>query len=81
MIPGCACEVRTDLLLFYKKGNKSVLTLPGFSFDGDEAHCREGYADVEGLLTHLEHVGPLLQFALELSELIRLEVPRTRRRT
>ena len=32
----------------------------GFSFDGDQAHCREGYADAEGLLAHLENVGPLL---------------------
>ena len=46
----------------------------GFSFDGDQAHCREGYADAESLLAHLEHVGPLLEQALKLAEIIRLEV-------
>lgn len=46
----------------------------GFSFDGDLAHCREGYRDAEGLLAHLENVGPLLQEALGLAELTSLEV-------
>lgn len=46
----------------------------GFSFDGDLAHCREGYEDAEGMLTHLERVGPLLQEALKISEIARLEV-------
>jgi len=46
----------------------------GFSFDGDQVHCREGYADAEGLLTHLENVGALLGEALKISDLSRLEV-------
>ena len=46
----------------------------GFSFDGDQAHCREGYADAEGLLAHLENVGSLLQEMLAMVELTRLEV-------
>jgi quinol monooxygenase YgiN len=46
----------------------------GFSFDGDEAHCREGYADAESLLFHLDNVGALLQEALKISDLTRLEV-------
>ena len=46
----------------------------GFSFDGDQAHCREGYEDAEGLLAHLDNVGPLLEEALKISELTRLEV-------
>jgi len=46
----------------------------GFSFDGDQAHCREGYADAEGLLTHLDSIGPLLGEILKISELSRLEV-------
>ena len=46
----------------------------GFSFDGDQAHCREGYEDAEGLLTHLENVGALLQEALQIADLTRLEV-------
>ena len=46
----------------------------GFSFDGDEAHCREGYEDAAGLLAHLENIGELLQEALKISDLTRLEV-------
>ena len=46
----------------------------GFTFDGDTAHCREGYKDAEALLAHLENVGPLLQEALKISDISRLEV-------
>ena len=46
----------------------------GFSFDGDQVHCREGYEDAEGLLTHLKNVGSLLEEALKISELTRLEI-------
>ena len=46
----------------------------GFSFDGDQAHCREGYKDAEGVLAHLENVGALLAEALKLADLTRLEV-------
>ncbi len=46
----------------------------GFSFDGDVAHCREGYVDAEGLLAHLENVGELLQEALKIATITRLEV-------
>jgi hypothetical protein len=45
----------------------------GFSFCGDEAHCREGYADAEGALAHLENVGQLLEDALRIVQLTRLE--------
>ena len=46
----------------------------GFSFDGDEVHCREGYIDADGALKHLENVGALLNEALTLAELTRLEI-------
>ncbi len=46
----------------------------GFTFSGDEAHCREGYADAQGLLAHLDNVGSLLDEALQIAELTRLEV-------
>ena len=46
----------------------------GFSFCGNEAHCREGYADAEGVLAHLENVGQLLDEALKIVELTRLEI-------
>ena len=46
----------------------------GFSFDGDQIHCREGYLDAQGVLAHLENVGALLAEALTLAELTRLEI-------
>jgi quinol monooxygenase YgiN len=46
----------------------------GFSFDGNQVHCREGYEDAEGMLAHLENVGALLQQALTIAEITRLEV-------
>lgn len=46
----------------------------GFSFNGDVAHCREGYSDAEGVLAHLENVGPLLQEALKIADLAKLEI-------
>ena len=45
-----------------------------FSFDGDAIHCREGYTNAEALLAHLENVGAVLQQALAISEIARLEV-------
>ena len=46
----------------------------GFSFDGDVAHCREGYEDAEGALAHLENVNLLLQELLKISDLTRFEI-------
>ena len=44
-----------------------------FTFDGDMAHCREGYVDAQALLDHLQNVGALLGESLQISELYRLE--------
>ena len=46
----------------------------GFTVNGDEIFCREGYADAEGLLAHLDNVGALLAEALKMADLIRIEV-------
>lgn len=46
----------------------------GFSFNGHEVHCREGYEGAEGLLSHLANVGLLLEGVLKISEITRLEV-------
>ncbi|MEW6262139.1 MAG: hypothetical protein AB1641_03585 [Thermodesulfobacteriota bacterium] len=57
-----------------KSGNEPKCLYYGFSFAGDQVHCREGYADAAGLLAHLENVGALLQEALKIAEITRLEV-------
>lgn len=60
---------------FVEKTNEEAKCLYyGFSFDGDMAHCREGYEDAEGLLAHLDNVGALLQEALKIADISRLEV-------
>ncbi len=46
----------------------------GFSFDGDQVHCREGYEDAEGALAHLENVGSLLEESFKIADLARLEI-------
>ena len=46
----------------------------GFSFLGDQAFCREGYKDAEGLLAHVENVGQLLQEAMTIADLTRFEI-------
>ena len=46
----------------------------GFTSNGDVVHCRESYADAEGLLAHIENVGELLGLALKMADVERLEV-------
>ncbi len=46
----------------------------GFSFHDNQAHCREGYVDADGLLAHLGNVGPLLGELLKVGEMTRLEI-------
>lgn len=46
----------------------------GFSFHGNEVFCREGYEGAEAALAHFDNVGPLLEQALEIAELARLEI-------
>ena len=47
----------------------------GFSIDGNQIHCREGYKGGEGLLAHLGNVGDLLgEFLEKLATVTRLEI-------
>lgn len=45
-----------------------------FSFNGQQAHCREGYTDADGVLHHLQNVDAELKEALALASITRLEV-------
>jgi hypothetical protein len=66
----CAKAVEETL----KNSDQEKCLFYGFSFSGDAAHCREGYADAEGALTHLGNINPVLTQLLGISELTRLEV-------
>lgn len=46
----------------------------GFSFDGELAHCREGFEDAAALLAHIENLRPILHEMGEVSDLVRMEV-------
>ena len=45
-----------------------------FTICDDIVFCREAYVGAKGALAHLENVGAMLEQALEISELLRLEV-------
>lgn len=45
-----------------------------FSFNGNIAHCREGYVDADALLAHRENVAELIGQALKIAKIIRLEI-------
>jgi len=45
-----------------------------FSFDGDNAHCREGYDNADAMLAHLQNVDAPLKEALKIADIVRLEV-------
>ncbi len=45
-----------------------------FTIQGDVVFCREGYADADALLSHLENVGPVLGEFLKMAAVLRVEV-------
>jgi len=57
-----------------KSSNEPKCLFYGFSFHADQAHCREGYDGAEAVLAHLENVGGLLEEALTIADIVRLEV-------
>jgi hypothetical protein len=46
----------------------------GFTFNGDQAHCREGYRDGESVLAHVQNIRPLLVEGLKIADMTRLEI-------
>jgi len=57
-----------------KTSNEEKCLYYGFCFDGNTVHCREGYADASGVLAHLDNVGALLEEAMKIAEIIKLEI-------
>jgi len=45
-----------------------------FSFNGNIAHCREGYANAEAVLAHLRNVGELVGKLLQTARLTHIDV-------
>ena len=46
----------------------------GFSINGDEIFCREGYENANGVIAHLDNVGALLAEMLTMADLTRVEL-------
>ena len=59
-----------------KTGSEKGCLYYGFTICGDKMHCREGYADGDGALAHLDNVGALLQEFLGsgMAELTELQI-------
>ncbi len=45
-----------------------------FTINGDVVFCREAYSGAEGLLKHIENVGPVLTEFLKVADVVRVEV-------
>lgn len=45
-----------------------------FTINGDVVFCREAYVGAEGLLQHLENVGPILKEFLKIADILRVEM-------
>lgn len=46
----------------------------GFSFNGNIAHCREGFKDAEALLAHIENLKPIVGEMTQVADLIKIEI-------
>lgn len=57
-----------------KTANEAGIRFYGWSFDGEEAHCRQGYQGAEGLLEHAANVAALFQEAVTIGDCTRLAV-------
>ena len=72
--PGKLAEFKAAMPAFVEKTKAEPLNLYyEFTSNGDEIFCREGYDGAEGVLAHLDNVGPLLAEALKIADLTRLE--------
>jgi quinol monooxygenase YgiN len=46
----------------------------GWSFDGDQAHCREGYRDADAAIAHIQNVAGLLAELVKIADVVRFEL-------
>ncbi|MGD9365303.1 MAG: antibiotic biosynthesis monooxygenase [Desulfobacteraceae bacterium] len=54
--------------------NENGIRAYGWSFNTDEAHCRQTYQNAEGFMEHVENVFTLFQEALTISDCTRLAI-------
>jgi hypothetical protein len=57
-----------------RAGTEADCLFYDFTINGEEVFCRELYTGATGALAHLENVGPQLQAALKIADIVRLEL-------
>jgi hypothetical protein len=73
--PGNMAQAKAclDQMISRTSGEKDNLFYD-FTINGDTVFCREAYVGAEGLLRHLDNVGPVLSEFLKLADVVRVEV-------
>ena len=73
--PGCESSFRDmcDQMVAQTSDEKGCINY-GFSFSGQMVFCRESYVNAEAALIHLKNIERLLNQALELADMFRLEI-------
>jgi quinol monooxygenase YgiN len=73
--PGKIDMIKAMLPLFVEKSaTEKACLFYEFSMNGDELFCREAYKNADGLLAHLDNVGPLLAEVMKIADPRRIEV-------
>jgi len=57
-----------------KVGSEEKCLYYDFTFQGNTLFCREAYRDVEGVQSHLENCGALLEEFLKIADVRRVEI-------
>jgi hypothetical protein len=57
-----------------KTSTESANLYYDFTLSGDVIFCREAYVEAEGLLRHLDNVGPILSEFLKIADVLRVEL-------
>ena len=73
--PGKLDAIKTMLPQFVEKtASEKENLFYGFSINGDEIFCHEGYENANGVIAHLDNVGALLAEMLTMADLTRVEL-------
>lgn len=75
IFPGKEGEFQEVIATFIKTtGTEDGCLYYDFTLNGDEAFCREAYTNGDTALIHLENVGQVIEKALTIATMTRLEI-------
>lgn len=76
--PGKMAEARQFLAeMVSRTSTESKNLYYDFTINGDVVFCREAYEGADGMLQHIENVGPILAEYLKIADILRVEVHAT----